>query len=117
MSSSVRIDNSKFYISSGVTSDENSVGHNIKGADKVSIVVSIADNGSGAGTVALEGCNDDSKYVEITDSSQTIDFTASAQNIIFDIIDPSYLWIRIAVTVSAGDMDFTGEITVIEGHF
>jgi hypothetical protein len=115
MSSPLRNDNYKFYQAAGVTASENSNAVDIGGARGFSILVTLADNGSGAGSVALEGSLDGTNFVELAGTSTTISFLASAQKILFTVTDPMYKYVRIALTVSAGDMDIDGEVTIIEG--
>lgn len=115
MANKLRIDNSKFYIATGITADENSKSINVGGAESYSMLVTLADNGSGAGSIALEGSLDDTNFVELSGSSQTIAFVSLAQKMLFTVQKPSYKYVRVAVTVSAGDIDVTSEVTVTEG--
>jgi hypothetical protein len=115
MSSSLRNDNNKFYNVTGVTASEQSNAVEISGSRGFSVLVTLADNGSGAGNISLRGSLDGTNWVEISGSEQTITFSASAQKMLFNIVDAMYKYVDVDVTISAGDIDVDAEITIIEG--
>ena len=117
MSSSIRINNSEFYYKTGIVADATSNAQEVAGARGVAIVVTITDSGSAAGSIALECSLDGTNFVGIADTPTTLSFTGSSMKILYNVVDPMYNYVRIAVTRSAGTMVVKGEITVVEGGY
>ncbi len=115
MTKQFRVNNHTFNRDLAIVADTNSVGYDVGRADSFSILVAVADNGSGAGSIALEASLDNTTYVELSSSSTTIAFVSSAQNMLFTVQNPAYRYVRVAATVSAGDIDVVSNITVTEG--
>jgi len=117
MSSSLRVDKHQFYVGTTVTSTEQSAAADVGGARGYSVQIELTDNGSAAGTISLQASVDNSTFVDIVGTATTMAFTSSAMSIIYDVQFPGYGYVRVNTTVTAGDLDITAKITIVEGGY
>lgn len=97
----------QFDSQTGKTADFNSAALDLDEAVGYAIQVNLTDNGAGAGSVALQATVDGTNYVEISGTSTTIAFASGVQSIIWNVAEPFYKKVRVAYTISAGNIDAT----------
>jgi len=116
MANSLRNDNHRLDEGLAVTTDFNTDNLEVGGARGYSVLVKLTDNGSAAGTVSLRAGLSEDDFITMANTTTTMVYTTGECKILFNVTDPHYKYMDVIVAISAGDLDYTVDVTIIEGE-